>query len=184
MAVSTPWGASQHSTKILRGAVFHSTAGHGGVHISEQLAGKALSKFVRNNGINDGNGYWYEEDCGIALPMYELMKAGYADEICKAFNNLVADRLQASFFDSIARWYPEYLNDNHEKYAAIPCYEKLAKDWTVRLHDGRILKVAGHQNGDCIVMHGGQMLRMPKRVYFRNAENVLDKNDSVIWSGK
>ena len=123
MAVSTPWGESQHSTQIVRGAVFHTTAGHGGVHIAERLAGRVLSKFVRNRGIKDGSGYWYEEDCDISLPMYELMKAGHADKVCEFFCNLDSEKVMATISDSIRRWNPEYFNESHERYSSIPRYE-------------------------------------------------------------
>lgn len=184
MAVSTPWGASQHSTQILRGAVFHTTAGHGGVHIAEQLAGRVLSKFVRNRGIKDGSGYWYEEDCDISLPMYELMKAGYADKICKFFCNQDSEKLMKSIADSISRWNPEYFNDSHERYSAIPCYERLAKDWVVCFNDGRKFKVVCHEKSDCIVSYCNQIFTMPKRVYFRGVEEVFDENGNSVWSEK
>ncbi|MCL4068911.1 hypothetical protein M3484_20330 [Pseudomonas sp. GX19020] len=53
---STPWGASQCATLYAEGVVFHSTASHGGFHLSAD----------RNRGVHAtlrNPAGWYEEDC-------------------------------------------------------------------------------------------------------------------------
>lgn len=60
MAASTPWGSSQLATIYGPGVVAHSTAGHGGFHLSadrNRLVELALRK----------DSPWYEEDCEWAI---------------------------------------------------------------------------------------------------------------------
>lgn len=57
---STPWGSSQISTFYAEGVIKHSTAGHGGFHLSSD----------RNNQVDPTvrrAGGWYEEDCEWAI---------------------------------------------------------------------------------------------------------------------
>ena len=61
----TPWGATQHATEFAPGIVFHSTAGHGGFHLSPERMRefrKALPKFQTWTG-----GPWFEEDCDAVV---------------------------------------------------------------------------------------------------------------------
>ena len=60
MAASTPWGSSQLATIYGPGVISHSTAGHGGFHLSadrNRLVDPALRK----------DSPWYEEDCEWAI---------------------------------------------------------------------------------------------------------------------
>lgn len=60
MAASTPWGLSQLASIYGPGVICHSTAGHGGFHLSadrNQLVDPALRK----------DSLWYEEDCEWAI---------------------------------------------------------------------------------------------------------------------
>lgn len=58
---STPWGASQGATLYAEDVVFHSTAGHGGFHISAERNRK-VHPLLR------AEGGWYEEDeCWAAV---------------------------------------------------------------------------------------------------------------------
>ncbi|PRD43534.1 hypothetical protein C5748_09685 [Phyllobacterium phragmitis] len=57
---NTPWGRSQGATVYAEGVVCHSTAGHGGIHLSG----------VRNRKVHDmlrAAGGWYEEDAAWAI---------------------------------------------------------------------------------------------------------------------
>ncbi|TCQ01789.1 hypothetical protein C8J34_12613 [Rhizobium sp. PP-F2F-G36] len=53
---STPWGASQGATIYAEGVICHSTAGHGGFHLSAERNGKVPVALRSSSG-------WYEEDC-------------------------------------------------------------------------------------------------------------------------
>jgi hypothetical protein len=62
----TPWGESQDRTVVADGIVFHSTAGHGGFHLSaERLAEMHPALRKRNTRFCPAN--WFEEDCEAAL---------------------------------------------------------------------------------------------------------------------
>jgi hypothetical protein len=71
MSASTPWGSSQLATIYGPGVVSHSTAGHGGFHLSadcNRLIDPALRK----------DSTWYEEDCewaAVALTFPDLFTA-------------------------------------------------------------------------------------------------------------
>lgn len=57
---TTPWGVSQGATLYGEGVVFHSTAGHGGFHLSPERNARVDHRLRRRNG-------WYEEDAEWAI---------------------------------------------------------------------------------------------------------------------
>ncbi|WP_295808956.1 hypothetical protein [uncultured Nitratireductor sp.] len=57
---STPWGPSQGATVFAEGIACHSTAGHGGFHLSVDRNAKVDCRFRIANG-------WYEEDAEWAI---------------------------------------------------------------------------------------------------------------------
>jgi len=59
-SASTPWGPSQGATLYAEDAVFHSTAGHGGFHISAARNAKVHPMLRASGG-------WYEEDEAWAI---------------------------------------------------------------------------------------------------------------------
>lgn len=70
---TTPWGKAQGGYHIWRGVICYYTAGHGGVRVSKRIAEKYMTPYSRKNCTRfDGKNYWYEEDCEINLPLYEL----------------------------------------------------------------------------------------------------------------
>ena len=58
-AVSTPWGPSQDAEVIADGITFHSTASHGGIHLSPTRQAQ-MPAYFRDT---FAGGPWYEEDC-------------------------------------------------------------------------------------------------------------------------
>jgi len=60
MSMSTPWGGSQMAVVYAKGVVAHSTAGHGGFHLSSECNAKVHS-LLRKDAL------WYEEDCEWAI---------------------------------------------------------------------------------------------------------------------
>lgn len=60
IAASTPWGGSQFATIYADGVIKHSTAGHGGFHLSSDR-NRQVDSSVRTEGG------WYEEDAEWAL---------------------------------------------------------------------------------------------------------------------
>lgn len=57
---ATPWGVSQGVTIYAEGVVFHSTASHGGFHLSEERKTLVDHRLQKHNG-------WYEEDAEWAI---------------------------------------------------------------------------------------------------------------------
>ena len=60
MSASTPWGGSQMAVIYAEGVVAHSTAGHGGIHLSPDRNAK-VNPLLRKDAP------WYEEDCEWAI---------------------------------------------------------------------------------------------------------------------
>lgn len=72
MSASTPWGGSQMAVVYAEGVVAHSTAGHGGFHLSSERNAKVHSLLRKDTP-------WYEEDCEwatVAISFPELF-TGY-----------------------------------------------------------------------------------------------------------
>ena len=72
MSASTPWGGSQMAVIYAEGVIAHSTAGHGGFHLSADRNSKVHSLLRKVTP-------WYEEDCEwaiVALSFPELF-TGY-----------------------------------------------------------------------------------------------------------
>lgn len=60
MSTSTPWGGSQMAVIYAKGVVSHSTAGHGGFHLSADRNAKVHLLLRKETP-------WYEEDCEWAI---------------------------------------------------------------------------------------------------------------------
>ncbi|TPP05050.1 DUF7007 domain-containing protein [Rhizobium glycinendophyticum] len=60
MSASTPWGASQMAVIYADGVIAHSTAGHGGFHLSADRSGKVHPLLRKDTP-------WYEEDSEWAI---------------------------------------------------------------------------------------------------------------------
>lgn len=70
------WDAVQSCTTIANGIYSVSTAGHGGIMISADLANRILSPEAINEGYRYGSYYCYEEDCDRCIPLRELYDKG------------------------------------------------------------------------------------------------------------
>ena len=62
--VRTPWGASQSATVLAKGVTFHSTSGHGGIHLAAPLNRRVHEALRRRGG-------WYE-DCAYHIAIMSL----------------------------------------------------------------------------------------------------------------
>jgi hypothetical protein len=81
MATFTPWGTAQQSRKIAHGIMEYSTAGHGGIHLSEKRM-EHLRSIGADKPLWAGYG-WYEEDCDWCVPFLafpEEFKAYWGDQ--------------------------------------------------------------------------------------------------------
>jgi len=70
-APKTPWGPAQMAYQALRGVVWYSTAGHGGLKIAPGIAKRMLTPAAIKMGESWGGALWYEEDVAYAIPFYE-----------------------------------------------------------------------------------------------------------------
>ena len=59
----TPWGPSQDARVVAPGITFHSTASHGGYHLSPERYAQMPEGFKETF----AGGPWYEEDCDAAM---------------------------------------------------------------------------------------------------------------------
>ncbi|MGL4198382.1 MAG: DUF7007 domain-containing protein [Allorhizobium sp.] len=91
MSASTPWGGSQLAVIYADGVVAHTTACHGGFHLSADRNGKVHSLLRKNTP-------WYEEDCEwaiVALSFPELF-TGYERSLAeKTIRNTWPDEWEA-----------------------------------------------------------------------------------------
>ncbi len=71
MARSTPWGPAQEIVSLLTGFSTVSTAGHGGMMISEGAANRCLSKAARKRALMHNTYFCYEEDCDFLIPLFD-----------------------------------------------------------------------------------------------------------------
>lgn len=103
---STPWGKAQYGYHLARGVVFYGTAGHGGMKVSKRIAEKYMTEYSRENCIQRYGAYWYEEDCDINLPLYELSLnlPGFAEIAVQFSKNATVEKLP----EHIKRWNPDY----------------------------------------------------------------------------
>ncbi|MBT9373426.1 hypothetical protein [Rhizobium sp. CSW-27] len=91
MSTSTPWGASQMAVIYADGVVAHSTAGHGGFHLSADRNAK-IHPLLRKDLP------WYEEDCEwaiVALSFPELFTAHERAAAEKTIRNTWPDEWEA-----------------------------------------------------------------------------------------
>lgn len=63
--MNTPWGKAQTTTTIDKGITFITTAGHGGILLSEERRKEFDEKFPTFSTFAGGN--WFEEDCDASF---------------------------------------------------------------------------------------------------------------------
>lgn len=178
MATSTPWGQSQHCTKITTGVSFHSTAGHGGVCVSRGKAKKFLSPVARKMAIDYGNGYWFEEDCLYAIPFYENEEWR---NVCNEKLGLKTPMTKEKLEEGIRRYHHEYFNEDFKnKVNNIPDFDDIEVGDTIiteanhsKVIDGKVenvidyseWKVCGFRKSYIIVEHKNMPYRINRKYY-------------------
>lgn len=91
MSASTPWGGSQMAVIYADGVIAHSTAGHGGLHLSAARNAK-IHPLLRKDSP------WFEEDCEwaiVAITFPELFTAYERTLAEKTFRNIWPDEWEA-----------------------------------------------------------------------------------------
>lgn len=92
----TPWGPAQEATELAPGVTVYSTAGHGGIHLSEERNALVKKKYRRfaalwSKGWGDA---WYEEDCAalaVVATYPELFPTYPADRAATQLERYIND---------------------------------------------------------------------------------------------
>ncbi len=84
---NSPWDEVQTCRTIANGIYEVSTAGHGGVMITAEIAQYILSSEALQNGYLDSGYYCYEEDCDACIPLRELYDKGILKPTDEYFNH-------------------------------------------------------------------------------------------------
>lgn len=87
MSTSTPWGPSQSARQIAPGIVSHSTAGHGGIHLSPERL-KAMPAGLRMVQTYSGSPQWFEEDADWALVALAFPESFTGQQIASAVSTV------------------------------------------------------------------------------------------------
>jgi hypothetical protein len=107
---ATPWGRSQYSQQLARGAIWYGAAGHGGLSVSLSWAQKNLTPHARYLGEFWGGKLWYEEDCACYVVFLE-----HPDLLQRKHGGTpVVKRIKAS----VERWNPRYFDKEFQEAAA------------------------------------------------------------------
>ena len=99
------WGVVQDCEEWLEGVFSVSTAGHGGVLVTPEVA-KLLSEAARKRGAKMQGYLQYEEDCDWAIPVYELPQTW-----AKAFkwSGLPEIEWGKHLLETLSAWNADYL---------------------------------------------------------------------------
>lgn len=103
--MQTPWGQSDGQETISDGIVFHSTPGHGGIHLNSYRQ-KAVKQRFPDFTPFVGPGPWYEEDRDIAVVMLTFPYDFPAEQVLLAYRQVMKlgdDGLDANWL-SVVRW--------------------------------------------------------------------------------
>lgn len=102
----SPWGEIQTCKTLCPGAYSVSTAGHGGVMVSRELADKVLCKEAKNCGFMERGYLCFEEDCAAPVALRELMDKGlYQAPVNEYF---APGEYEAVINNSLQTFHPEY----------------------------------------------------------------------------
>ncbi|AMS45387.1 DUF7007 domain-containing protein [Aminobacter aminovorans] len=176
----TPWGTSQGATVHAVGVVFHSTASHGGFHLSPERNAK-VHPLLRAGAA------WYEEDCHWAA-------------VAHAFPEFFTDSERASADSTIRNWYPEAWEAIHCKVMEPgqsstederEFYKRHADDWIVvsAIRSDQELgftEVVATMGGDRAGTHGTRRYLVPAEEYGTSGGRfgfIIDENRHRRYDG-
>jgi Domain of unknown function (DUF7007) len=176
----TPWGTSQGATVHADGVVFHSTASHGGFHLSPQRNAK-VHPLLRAGAA------WYEEDCHWAA-------------VAHAFPELFTDFERASAESTIRNWYPQAWEAIHGK-VLLPgqsskkdereFHKRHADDWIVVSairsdHEPGFTEVVAALGGDRARTHDARRYLVPSDEYGIDGGRfglIIDESRHRLYDG-
>ncbi len=138
MGTATPWGISDHTTKLIPGIVQYGTPSHGGVHISKGKV-EQLPEWAKGaKGIPSASGgIWYEEDCACVIPYLAFNLAPIMAAQAWRKEGTTAASLEANFEKTLANYFPELWEKKHGR-KLLP-----GESWA---NDERLFKEANKEN--------------------------------------
>jgi len=127
--MNTPWGYSDFQQTLTRGLTIVGTPSHGGAMVSRGFAKNHLTNAARNRAYRFGDYYAYEEDCDIAIVMYELPEYFSSED-------RTSEEIIQSAIKSLSMWYADYLlelgvepsPEQYEEYKANRLEEEMRKN--------------------------------------------------------
>lgn len=102
----SPWGSIQSEHKLCDGVYNVSTASHGGIMVSKDIAEDIFSKAALNCAFRYNLYYCFEEDCDASIALRELLDK----QLITGFFNLGAEELSEIVNRSLQVWHSEYWN--------------------------------------------------------------------------
>lgn len=100
--MNTPWGESQHEERIAEGIAMVSTAGHGGILLSQERLAEMPASLRSQPTFNPYPRKWFEEDCEIALVILAF------PEECRRFSQVMArETVRVCYPETYAAWLKE-----------------------------------------------------------------------------
>ncbi len=102
----SPWGSIQSGHKLCNGVYNVSTASHGGIMVSEDIAENSFSEAALNCAFRYNGYYCFEEDCDAPVALRELLDK----KLINGFFHFNAEQLSEVVNRSIQNWHPEYWN--------------------------------------------------------------------------
>ena len=104
--MQTPWGESDGQEHIADGITFHTTPGHGGIHLSPYRL-KAVEQRFPDFTPFVGKGPFFEEDCDVAVVMLTFPHDFPAEQVLRAYRQameLADGGRTAENWLSVSRW--------------------------------------------------------------------------------
>jgi hypothetical protein len=105
----SPWGQVDGHTRLCDGVYSCSTPEHGGIVVSQTVAGKLLSEPARALGDALGGFLWYEEDELWTVPMLEFPQAWPVKFGRRPADELTEAAIRAELVKTLSRAVPDYL---------------------------------------------------------------------------
>jgi hypothetical protein len=95
----TPWGPADHAEDLAAGITLYSTAGHGGIAVTSEMARKMPAP-LRSVGQRFAGRLWFEEDCAWAA-VYLAFPEEFDEQLPGGGSRVEFAR------EIFERWYPK-----------------------------------------------------------------------------
>jgi hypothetical protein len=118
---ATPWGRSDNEKALVWGTNEYEqmfpivelvgTPSHGGIGVLKKAADQLLSKEARDKALDGGDWLWFEEDCDMSIPLYEIQTArdAYFAGANPEGNYATEEQRMESLLTSLSNWNAPYL---------------------------------------------------------------------------